>query len=247
MSVGPKVLAEHDYRFAANHDIPMNDDRFFRDEDGIVRVDEQRWLAAQAVERYTWFELCRSFDDDRSREHVTLFDGYQALPTECGDVLEVGCGPFTQARTILQGRTLTSLTLLDPLLGEYLEHEHCSYRDGRLYGCPASLLALPAEKLPAGLRFDTIICINVLEHVRDAGVVLSCMQRALRAGGRLVLGETCHDDYHPSREFNLAHPLMLKRSFLEKATSGLRRLYFNDANQAFYLIGSTPVTPGSVE
>lgn len=237
MTREPKVLAEHDRQFASSHGIPMNDDRFYRDEDGIVTVDEKRWLAAQAVERFTWFELCRSFDDDRSQEHAARFGGYTTLPTNCGDVLEIGCGPFTQARTILQGRTLSSLTLLDPLLGDYLDHENCAYKDGRLYGCPVSLLAIPAEKLPSGLMFDTVICINVLEHVRDAQRVLSRMIASLRKGGRLLLGEPCHDDYHPSLEFNLAHPIMLKRSFLDKATGQMRRLYFNDTGQSFYLIG----------
>lgn len=215
----------------------MNDIRYYREEVGISCVDEQRWEAAQAVERYTWFKLCRGFDDDRSREHVERFAGYQAVPQQCGDVLEIGCGPFTQARTILQGRTLSSLTLLDPLLAEYLELEHCAYRDGRLYGCPASLLSIPAEKLPGGLKFDTVICINVLEHVRDAGAVLTRMMAALSEGGTMVLGEPCHDDYHPSREFNLAHPIMLKRAFLEQATQNLHRLYLNDGGPYFYLIG----------
>ena len=237
MTTEPKVLAEHDRQFAERYGIPMNDDRYYRDEVGIARVDEQRWQAAQAVERYTWFELCRGFDDDRSQEHTARFGGYEAVPQMCGDVLEIGCGPFTQSRTILQGRSLNSLTLLDPLLAEYLDHEQCSYKDGRLYGCPASLLSIPAEKLPRSLTFDTIICINVLEHVRDAETVLSRMIAALREGGTLVLGEHCHDEYHPSREFNLAHPIMLKRSFLEQATHPVKRLYLHDEGHDFYIIG----------
>jgi len=237
MTVQPKILANHDRLFAERFDIPMNDVQYYNDTDGISAVDSQRWLAAQAVERYTWFELFPDMDDDRSQDHVALFGGYQALPKNCGDVLEVGCGPFTQSRTILQGRSLSSLTLLDPLLGEYLDHEKCAYRDGRLYGCPASLLSIPAEKLPQGLKFDTVICINVLEHVRDAGLVLSRMLASLRDGGILVLGETCHDSYHPSIEFNLAHPIMLKKTFLEQATRQLTPLHMNNQGSNFYLIG----------
>lgn len=233
----PKVLAEHDRYFAERFEIPMNDGHYYKDDEGIVTVDEQRWLAAQAVERHTWFKLCPDMDDDRSREHYDIFEGYQAVPKNCGDVLEIGCGPFTQSRTILQGRTLTSLTLLDPLLVEYLDHEKCAYRDGRLYGCPASLLSIPAEKLPQGLKFDTIICINVLEHVRDARQVLSRLIAALRDNGILVLGEPCHDSYHPSLEFNLAHPIMLKKSFLEQQTAQFTQLHLDNQIGRFYLIG----------
>ena len=236
MTTEPKILAEHDREFAERYGIPMNDNRYYREEVGIASVDEQRWQAAQAVERYTWFELCRGFDDDRSREHFERFAAYQAVPEDCGAVLEVGCGPFTQSRTILQGRSLSSLTLLDPLLAEYMDLEHCSYKDGHLYGCPVSLLSIPAEKLPRNLKFDTVICINVLEHVRDAETVLARMTAALRDGGTLVLGEHCHDDYHPSQQFNLAHPIMLKRAFLEQATRPLRRLYLNEGGDFFYLI-----------
>ena len=36
-------------------------------------------------------------------------------------------------------------------------------------------------------RFDTIICLNVLEHVRDDGRSLAVMRALLRSGGRLLL------------------------------------------------------------
>lgn len=233
----PRVLASHDPAIANRFGIPMDDRRFFDAARGIVSVDEQRWQAAQAVEKYTWFDLCRSLKDDRSAEHVSRFDGYRSLPQHCGDVLEIGCGPFTQSRTVLKGRTLSSLTLLDPLAAAYLELEHCTYRDGQLYGCPVTILPVPAEELDPKPAFDLIICINVLEHVCNAGQVLERIISALRPGGLLLLGEFCHDNYSPDKEFNLAHPIMLKRGFLEQATAGLKREYFDGAGEAFYLVG----------
>jgi len=237
MNNQPKVLAEHDVEIAARHGVPMDDTPYYHEETGIAKVDSQRWQAAQSVEHYTWFELCPDFSDDRSLEHSIAFDRYNAVPSHLGDVLEIGCGPFTQSRTILTGRTFKSLTLLDPLLTTYLGHPHCTYKTGTLYGAPASLLALPAEELPPEMKLDTIICINVLEHVRDAELVISKTIAALRDGGVLILGEKCHDDYHPSSEFNLAHPLMLKRAFFQKNTTRLERLFLNDSDDNFYLVG----------
>lgn len=202
----PKILAEHDIAIAANHGIPMDDTRYFDDKLGIVAVDTQRWLAAQDVERKTWFSFFPDFQDDRSEEHALRFNHYEAVPMQCGEVLEIGCGPFTQARSILNGRSILSLTLLDPLLADYLDHPYCSYRSGKFYEHPVNLLAIPAGKLPASLSFDLVICVNVIEHVFNAALVLDKLISAVRLGGYLILGELCHEDYHPSESFNLAHP-----------------------------------------
>jgi SAM-dependent methyltransferase len=236
----PVLLAAQDKEIAEQFGIPADDSRYYSQQQGIVAVDQQRWLAAQEVERRTWFSLFPNFQDDRSAEHRQLFADYQAVPLQCGDVLEIGCGPFTQSRSILNGRSIQSLTLLDPLLAEYLEHPNCSYKGGLFYGQQVNLLSVPAEKLPASLSFDLIICINVLEHVQDARLVLERLLAALRPDGHLILGEYCHDDYHPSDEFNLAHPIMLKKAFLQEMTRGLTIVYLNQDNNLYYLIARQP-------
>jgi len=236
----PVLLAAHDKIIAEQFGIPADDSRYYNQHLGIVTVDQQRWLAAQEVERQTWFSLFPELQDDRSAEHRQLFDNYRAVPLQCGDVLEIGCGPFTQSRSILNGRSIQSLTLLDPLLAEYLEHPYCSYKGGQFYGQQVNLLSVPAEKLPVTLSFDLIICINVLEHVQNARLVLERLLAAIRPGGHLILGEYCHDDYHPSDEFNLAHPIMLKKAFLQEMTSGLATVYLNQDNNLYYLIARQP-------
>lgn len=235
-----KISASHDLSIASDHGIPTDDSRYYDEQFGIVSVDAKRWTAAQEVERKTWFSFFPHFTDDRSEEHQQRFNNYQALPMQCGDVLEIGCGPFTQSRSILNGRVINSLTLLDPLLAEYLDHPHCSYRDGKFYGYPVSLLSIPSEKLPGSMSFDLVICVNVLEHVQDAGLVIKKLLAAIRPGGYLVLGEFCHDDYHPSRAFKLAHPIMLKRSFFTNTITGLTPDYFDDRDNSFYLIAHKP-------
>lgn len=232
----PTILCEHDREIAEQFGIPADDSRYYNQQNGIIAVAQQRWLAAQEVERRTWFSLFPNFHDDRSLEHRQLFDDYRAVPLQCGDVLEIGCGPFTQSRCILNGRSIQSLTLLDPLLAEYLDHPHCSYKGGHFYGQQIHLLNLPAEKLPTSLSFDLVICINVLEHVQDARIVIERLLAAIRPGGYLILGEQCHDNCHPSNEFNLAHPVMIKRPFITKAVESLKTLYLNDQDNAFYLI-----------
>lgn len=244
--MSPKILAEHDILFAQRHGIPMDDTQYYDERVGIVRVDQKRWQAAQDAEQATWFSLFPHLTDDRSEEHRLRFYNCQHIPMQCGDVLEIGCGPFTQARSILNGRSVDSLTLLDPLLADYLDHPHCSYRGGLFYGYPVNMLAIPAEKLPLTLRFDLTICINVLEYVQDAYMVLSRLFASFKPGRILMLGEQCHDEYHPADVFNLAHPVMLKQAFFKNAVIGLTTIYLNNHNGIFYLIARKNATSGSV-
>lgn len=247
--MSPKILAEHaehDIIFAQRHAIPMDDTPYYDEQLGIVSVDQKRWHAAQDVEQATWFSLFPHLADDRSEEHRLRFDNYQQIPMQCGDVLEIGCGPFTQARSILNGRSVDSLTLLDPLLTDYLDHPHCAYQGGLFYGYRVNMFAITAEKLPLSLRFDLAICINVLEHVQDTSMVVNRLIASLKPGGLLVLGEQCHDEYHPADVFNLAHPIMLKQAFFHRAVAGLTPVYLNNQNGIFYLIAQNKATSCSV-
>jgi hypothetical protein len=90
--------------------LAKNDQRFYNPTLGVVRVDVRRWLAAQGYESRGWLHCWSDQADDRSDDHAALFDGYKALKNDLGWVLEIGCGPFTQLKTILKGRTAHHIT-----------------------------------------------------------------------------------------------------------------------------------------
>jgi SAM-dependent methyltransferase len=97
-------------------------------------------------------------------------------------VLEVGSGIGNMSAFFLD-RARVMLTDTDPAYIERLRerfaaHPHVAV--ARLY-LPVVDGALAAE------RFDTIICLNVLEHVEDDHTSLVVMRRLLAPGGRLVL------------------------------------------------------------
>lgn len=83
---------------------------------------------------------------------------------------------------------------------------------------------------------EAIYASRVIEHVQDAALVLEKLIAAIRSSGHLVLGETYHDSYCPSKEFNLAHPIILKRSFFTTATESLTPLYLSENDGTLYLI-----------
>ncbi len=97
-------------------------------------------------------------------------------------VLEVGSG-IGNLSAFLQDRDRVVLTDTEPW---YLDRLRERFRGRanidvqRLY-LPVMDGALAAE------RFDTVICLNVLEHVEDDRESLAVMRRLLAPGGRLVL------------------------------------------------------------
>jgi SAM-dependent methyltransferase len=121
---------------------------------GVARVDQGRWEEAQRYERRTWMQHGRRTVSDRNEHHRDRFGGYETLRArrfERG--IELGCGPFTNLRFILERCSIGEITLLDPLIGEYLSHPFCRYRGGRLGGLlhehPARLPAYLAHPLRA--------------------------------------------------------------------------------------------------
>lgn len=213
-----------------------NDSRYWTAESGVVRVDRERWQAAQRYEARGWLECWRGVAGDRNDEHLAGFNGYANLKHNLGSVLEMGCGPFTQLQTILRDRIATHITLLDPLLKQYRSLAHCPYKNGTFYGYPADLRAVMGEELLDTETFDTIICINVLEHVMDAEVVLNNIHRALKSGGTLVFGERHYDQRNQLLVYDVGHPILVHKIVLDRFKSRFTPIYDND----IYFIGTKP-------
>jgi SAM-dependent methyltransferase len=168
-----------------------NDRRFYEEGRGVARVDRERWLEAQRYERTTWMERNRGAVDDRNREHLARFFGYQALAGRHFErAIELGCGPFTNMRLILQVAAATHVHLLDPLIRDYAHHPQCRFRGGRLGGLRATALNL-----------DSLLALV------NPRVALSEVAASLRVGGVLgrpvQLEATGIEDFHTDHRFDL--------------------------------------------
>jgi glycosyltransferase involved in cell wall biosynthesis len=100
-------------------------------------------------------------------------------------ILEIGAG-FGNITRHLKGRELLVASDLDPVA---LEHLKGTFRDD-----PSVRVASYRFPLDAGAReeiraldVDTVVCLNVLEHIEDDRATLANMREALDSGGRLVL------------------------------------------------------------
>jgi SAM-dependent methyltransferase len=126
-------------------------------------------------------------------QHAVNWKRYYARrlrPFIAGDVLEVGAGIGATSR-FLCGRPQRSWTCLEPdaaltaRLKAALDHEPLpvpwTVRQGRL------------ADLPPAARFDTILYIDVLEHIEDDREELRQSAGRLRPGGRIIVLAPAHN------------------------------------------------------
>jgi len=165
-----------------------------------------------------------------------MFDRVRAW---VGDrVLEIGSG-IGNLSQFLVDRANVVLTDTAP---EYLER--LRERFGHLTNVEVRRLYLPTVEPPvAQRRFDTIVCLNVLEHVADDDLSLAAMTGLLERGGRLILLVPALPGLYGSLDRALGHvrrytPRVLRTQF-DHAGLRMRHLeYFNLAGlPGWWLVG----------
>ena len=221
-------------------------------EGSVRRVSAERWRQAQEWELGLWVEgqrkrgwkrvawpllapalralnWRRAWGDDWNHWWKERFDGYDFLPTELGDCIELGCGPYTNTRLILDGRRASRVVCSDPLIesyvrfrGRWLAH---AYAEGRVEIDSHAI----EDTVFSPETFDLVVMINVLDHVRDADL---CMQKAIelvRPGGYFVIGQDLSDEGDVARHpYDVGHPIRLRREDLDPYLSSLSSVLRKD-------------------
>lgn len=142
-------------------------------------------------------------------------------------VLEIGSGIGNLSQFLVDRRTV----VLSDTAAEYLERLRTRF--GQLPNVEVMRLYLPTPQGPvADRRFDTIVCLNVLEHVADDVGSLTAMHHLLEPKGRLVLLVPALRALYGSLDRALGHVRRYTsgelRAKLEQTGFALRRLeYFN--------------------
>ena len=113
----------------------------------------------------------------------------QVLPHLGRDVLEVGAGHGGTTRVLCDGRADRWLCLEpDASLADRLR---AAIGDGELPDCCRMRIGTLAD-LDDRDRFDTILYMDVLEHIEDDGGELALAADRLRPGGRLIVLSPAH-------------------------------------------------------
>lgn len=186
-------------------------------------------VVAPALRALNWR---RAWGDDWNHWWKDRFDGYRFLSSRLGDCIELGCGPYTNTRLILEGREATRVVCSDPLIESYI-----TFRGRWLAEAYAAGLVEiddhPIEESPfAPSSFDLVVMINVLDHVRDADL---CMRNAIelvRPGGYFVIGQDLSDEndiaHHPH---DVGHPIRLRQEDVEVHLQPLSQVFRRDLSR----------------
>jgi SAM-dependent methyltransferase len=148
-------------------------------------------------------------------------------PYVVGDVLEVGAGLGGTSRFLCDGRQACWTCLEpDPALLRQLEASLAAHP----LPSPVRALCGTMAALPPGERFDTILYIDVLEHIDDDFNELARSAARLRPGGHIIVVAPAHQALYSSFDKAIGHfRRYSKASLLAAAPSSLRSV------EAFYL------------
>jgi len=109
---------------------------------------------------------------------------YSLMRPHLGDrILEVGAGIGNITQFLLPSKEVVCLDLEDEYVNILKEYARTH---SNIIPVQLSLLDLPAEQAPPDY-FDTVLCINVLEHIEDDLLAVQKMASVLKPGGKLWL------------------------------------------------------------
>jgi SAM-dependent methyltransferase len=119
---------------------------------------------------------------DTPRLNAWLFS--KLAPHIRGDVLEIGSGIGNLSRLIVDRAATAVLSDMEPHYLEALERTFAG--DPRVRIGHYNLDAEPSAEI-SGRRFDTIVAVNVIEHIKDDSALVRRLAKLLKPGGKLVV------------------------------------------------------------
>jgi SAM-dependent methyltransferase len=175
--------------------------------------------------------LERYADLDRANLPYLSWQLEQFLPYLGQRVLELGCG-VGGLLELLGPREYRHGLDVDP---EVLEHARERFRGRPGFGFQlADLGRLGPEEVAelAGRRFDSVLCVNLLEHVEDDRGALATIERILAPGGILALLVPAHPALYGAWDRLDGHHRRYTRAGLARllAQSGLRPVRLHHFN-----------------
>ena len=165
-------------------------------------------------------------------ERANRFNGWMAdaiTPWIGAEVLEIGAGI---------GNVTRFLTPRDRYVASDISSDYLEHLDGLAAGRPyfdTAILDLDSDEGFDSYReaFDTVVCLNVLEHVEEPQAAVERMASVLKPGGRLVLYVPAGPALYGSLDEVLEHRCRYTRQALlsELEGAGLKLLHMAPFNR----------------
>lgn len=161
--------------------------------------------------------------DDWNYWWLKAFDNYKALPEHFEKAIEVGCGPFTNIRLISKISKIKEIYCTDPLINTYATFK-LTWLKTQLKKHNIKISNDSCEKLNFPDNFcDLVVCINVLDHVRNATECLREMTRVIKRGGFLVLGQELSNEEDvkiTAVRDDTGHPIKISQDTIDTFLTG---------------------------
>lgn len=127
--------------------------------------------------------LCESLAvlEKAQRYNNWLFSNIEPFLGE--EILEVGCGIGTITQLVQCGRRVVAIEPYEALF-QQAQKQFAGYRN--IEFLPMGLEQYTTDQT-RGDSFDSVICLNVLEHIEDDVAALNCMGRHLKKDGTVVV------------------------------------------------------------
>jgi len=221
-----------------------NDIKYLNPKKGVVSVDDNRWKEAQEYEKKIWMKDFKFVADDNDKKNKDSFNNYSALDGKIFDnVIELGCGPFTNLRYILSHIKCKKIDLLDPLIKDYIKKYNCAYKHGlisgdnvwrnRFFGSKkqVNLYNFSIEEFVVDKKYDLIIMINVLEHCKDFEIIKKKILSMSKKGSYFVFSDKIFNldqiKQNLKNTYDSGHPLRVDKKYLMKfLKDNFRKIYW---------------------
>jgi len=115
-----------------------------------------------------------------------------------GDILEVGCGIGNFTSTLAKYEQVTAIDIDQSLIDRFKKDKNFRVTVG--YGDIEKGRYFFKDKV-----FDTVVCLNVLEHINDDIEALQNMYELLKKNGKLILLAPIHDFLYGEIDRSINH------------------------------------------
>lgn len=203
-------------------------------------MQKLRWAVAQFFEKFWWKKYLKQ---KNAKEYLTWKKEYWrtflkeinfSLENKDAKYLDIGCGPA--GTFILAEETKTSWTALDPLLNDY---ENLDVFKVQNYP-NVNFVCSNFEDFETTETFDTIFCINAINHFINLKENFAKLNKILTENGTLILSTDAHnysilkwilyslplDILHPHQYTAAEYEKMITESGFEIKTKTLKQKEF---------------------
>jgi 2-polyprenyl-3-methyl-5-hydroxy-6-metoxy-1,4-benzoquinol methylase len=156
----------------------------------------------------------------------------RVLTEKTGDVLEVGSGLGTFSEKIIQDMPATSHIMLTDISVRYIQTLMKRYTSRKNVSVNRFDLNNKEDYCKIGYeKYDSIIALNVLEHVKDDEFVLSELYKLLKDGGTLVILVPCHKFLYNVIDKNVGH---FRRYAKKELRDKINKTNFNEERMHYF-------------